>query len=228
MNEQMENNVLETTEKPSLLGMITSPGEQFERIKDNPRIIVALLVITALAIVSALLTLKGMDAMMEEQFAEFGEEEMFMFTIVTQITTVVFAAIGPAAIILISAAIYLVIAKIAQSDVTFKQLFSMFTYLSIITILGGLLNGIMLALVGGNPETSFTSLNSIVGAEGVLGVILNSIEVFMIWGLILTAIGLQIVADFSKKLAWGVVIAFALLGLGIGIVAVVIGQSFGV
>lgn len=79
-----------------------------------------------------------------------------------------------------------------------------------------------------NPEVALTSLNSIIGAEGVMGVLLSSIEVFSIWGIVLTAMGLQIVAQFSKGLAWGTVIAFYIISIGILIGLTMISQTVGV
>lgn len=214
-------------EKPSLFGMIGSPRKQFERIRENPTILVALIVVTILAIISTLFTLQGMDVQLEEDLAGLGEGEMLLFTIITQVTAVIVATIAPSIVILIGAAIYLLIAKIAKTDVSFKQLFSMLAFIAFITSLGALLNGLVSFFIGGgyNPEVPVTSLNVIVGADGILGLILSSIEVFSIWGIILTAIGLQVVAKFSKGLAWGIVIAFNLIALAFGVMAVVIDQS---
>ena len=78
-----------------------------------------------------------------------------------------------------------------------------------ISALGILLNGlIFMILQVGDPEVYITSLNSIVHAEGVLGAFLGIVEVFSIWSLIITGIGLQVVAKFSKGLSWSIVVAF--------------------
>lgn len=226
-NETIENVV--ELEKPSLIGLIMNPSEQFERIRKNPKIFVALIVVTIMTIVAALLSLQGMDEILEQEMVGVSEEELMIFTIATQITIVVMATFTPAIIILISSGIYMLIAKIVQSDVTFKQMFSLFVYVSFITALGGLINGFFSMFVtGSNPNIPLTSLNSIVGAEGVLGVIFSTIEVFSIWGLVLTAIGLQIVAKFSKGLAWGTVIAFFIITLGFAIGATMLGEALGV
>ena len=79
-----------------------------------------------------------------------------------------------------------------------------------------------MAVIHVDSEKLPTSLGSIIEAEGSLGAVLGSIEIFAIWGLILVAIGLHKVAGFSKGLAWTVSIAFfvisiifALIGAGI-------------
>lgn len=227
-NENFTQNQVEL-EKPSLLGMIMNPREQFERIRENPKIIVALIIVTVLTLIAAIFTLQGMEDLIADELVGLSDEEMMIVVIVAQVTAVVSAIFSPVIIVLISAGIYMLIAKIVQSDVTFKQMFSLFIYISFITTgLSGLINGFASMFVSdANPEVPLTSINSIIGAEGVLGVFLSSIEVFSIWGMILTAMGLQIVAKFSKGLAWGTVIAFYLISLGILIVITLISQTVG-
>lgn len=115
--------------------------------------------------------------------------------------------------ILINSAIHLIITLIARADVKFKQLFSMNSYIMVIAGIGTLLNGLVHMAVGGDPEIGVTSLASIIDAEGALFGVLSSIEVFAIWGVVLTAMGLQQVGRLSKGWAWGVAIAFFVAGL---------------
>lgn len=218
-------------ENPSLFGMFGSPVEQFHRIQKNPKIIVALITITVLAIITALLTLKGMEAVLEEELLGLTGDELLIITIITQITTVIMATVVPAIMIVITAAVYLLIAKVANLEVSYKQLFSLFTYIAFVTGVGGLLNALFVYFVtGGNPEIQFTSLNILVGAEvdSVAGIIFSSVELFSIWGIILTAIGLQLVAKFAKPLAWGIVIGFNVIMVGFAIVLTIISQAIGV
>lgn len=228
-NENFVQNQVEK-DNPELLGMIMNPREQFERIRENPKIVVALIVVTLLALIAALFSFKGMEQILEAELGAVSEEEMMILTIVAQITAVVTALFTPIVTVLISSAIYMLIAKIAQKDVTFKQLFSMFFYIAFINIgLSGFVNGFFSMFVkNANPEVALTSLNSIIGAEGVMGELLSSIEVFSIWGIVLTAMGLQIVAQFSKGLAWGTVIAFYIISIGILIGLTMISQTVGV
>lgn len=215
----MENNNLEENvvlEKPSLFGMIMNPKIQFERLRENPKILVALLIVTFLSLVGSAMMATGMEDVLRSMpdMQGLSEEEIVVVTIVSQITAIVGGLLTPVFMILLSTVIFIIIAKIVRSEVTFKQLFSMNTYISIITVLSLLLNGLFTMIFkGGNPEVYITSLNSIVGAEGVLGDVLNSIELFNIWSLIITGIGLQVVARFSKTLSWSVVVALYIIGL---------------
>lgn len=195
--------------KPSLFGIIWSPSEQFERIKDKPKIWAPLGIVTLLFILGMWLTSLGLDLSLEG----IPEEDLEIAQAVGTVTLMIAGIISPIIGAFISTLIYLLISKIPGSNVTFKQLFSMNTHLMMISALSILVNGIGIALFGGNSEILFTSLGSIVEVDGAMSGLFNSIEVFQIWGVILTAIGLNKVADFSKGLAWTVSIAFFVISV---------------
>lgn len=211
-----ENEVLE---KPSLLGVITDPRTQFERIRKNPRILVPFIIITVLTVVGMLLMMTQIDFIGDDPILnDMGEEELMFVTIGSQIVFVLAGLFAPAFGILINTVVYFIVAKIVKSAVTFKQLFSMSVYIYIISVISLFVNALaFFALNNPDPELYVTSLNSIVQAEGALGAILVSIEIFTIWGIILTALALQIVAKFSKGLSWGVVIGIFVVTLLFGV-----------
>src|SRR5699024_12872400 len=74
----------------------------------------------------------------------------------------------------------------------------------------------------------FTNLGSIVHSSGVIEGLLQNIEVFSIWGYILTGLGLHIVANFSKKTAWIIVSAFFVINIIFSIVGSYFSQMVGV
>ncbi|MEI3607273.1 Yip1 family protein [Pseudogracilibacillus sp. SE30717A] len=214
MANEMNSEVEETiAEKPSLFGMIMNPKEQFERIRENPKVIVALIIVTLITTVGMLMMANGIDFVNDPSLAGMPEEELMIVAMMSQIGFVIIGVVTPVFGILISAFIHWIISKIVHSEVSFKQLFSMNTYIFMISAISFILNGIVFMLIGGEAEILFTSLNSIIGAKGILGAFLGSIEIFSIWALIITAIGLQVVAKFSKGLSWAVVIAFYIVGL---------------
>lgn len=228
----MTNEINEVEEvvvkKPSLFGMIMNPTEQFDRIRKNPKIIVALLLVTILTTIGMALMLQTMDFESSPELVGFSEEELMFAALIGQITFVVVGVFTPVFVILISTIVFIIIAKIVRSEVSFKQLFSMNTYIFMISALSFIVNGLAFLVVGnGNPEIYFTSLNSIINAEGVAGAFLNSIEVFSIWGLIITAIGLQVVARFSKGLSWAVVIGFYIVSLIFAMAGAAFSTMFG-
>ncbi|MFT9597083.1 Yip1 family protein [Mesobacillus sp.] len=221
----MEHEVKSKIEKPSLIGMFWSPGEQFDRIRQNPRIWIPLILVSVLYAIGMYLMTLSMDASYLG-LDGMSEEEAAMFLAISKITVAITGILTPVFVVLISSAIYMIFTKIAGSNVTFKQLFSMNTHIMIIGAAGLLLNMLLRASIGGNPEIFITSLAGLVNSDkpGVLG----SIEVFSIWQTILTAIGLHRVAGLSKGWAWGIAIVFFLIGIGFAIIGAMFSNTMGV
>jgi hypothetical protein len=201
--------------KPSLLGMFTSPGEQFERMKQTPKIWLPLLIVSILYAVGMTLLALSMDAsILIDQ--GIPEDQVDLVLGITKVTVAITGILTPIIGILISSAIHLIITKIASSPATFKQLFSMNTYIMVIGAAGVILNTAIRYAIGGNPEIYVTSLAGLLNQDkaGVLG----SFEVFAIWTMILTAIGLHKTAQLSKGLAWTIAIVFFLIGIGFALI----------
>ncbi|MFN7249511.1 MAG: YIP1 family protein [Anaerobacillus sp.] len=194
--------------KPSVFGVLLNPSEQFDKLKANPLVLVPLLLVTVLYTIAMGITAFGMDStwllaqLGPEEVEIFAELEMFM-----RITMLITGLFMPVFGALIFAVIYIIIAKISKSVVTFKQLFSLAVFVSVIGGVGVLFNAIMTTLLGTNPDIPFTSLAILFDTENVNSLFL-SIEVFSIWQLIVTVIGLRKVANFSAALAWIVTIVF--------------------
>lgn len=197
--------------KPSLLGMLTSPTEQFKRIRKRPLIWGAMGILIVLFIIGSLLTSFG--TIPELEVLEFDDALLADMKVLETFGILLMGILVPLIGVLLSSFIYFLVAKIAQSDVSFRQLFSMNTYITILGALSLIINGAFIALTSGNQADQLTSLGFLVNAEGPISAILNSLEVFTIWTLILTIIGLQKVAGFSKGLAWGITLGFFLLGI---------------
>ncbi|MDE5415721.1 YIP1 family protein [Alkalihalobacterium chitinilyticum] len=209
-------------EKPSLLGMVFSPGEQLERVKGNPKVLVPLLLVTLLYTIGAAITAFGMDSTWilqelgpdEAQF--FAEIEGFMRVMIL-VTGLLVPLIGA----LIFAVVFLIVAKAAgKANVTFKKLYSLSLFVSVIGGLGFLFNGIMTTVFGANPNTPFTSLAVLMQAEGKLAIVLATIEVFTIWQIIVTVLGVRKVAEFNAGLAWASVIIYTVIGIFISLIGV--------
>ncbi|MFY0759283.1 Yip1 family protein [Metabacillus dongyingensis] len=213
-NPAVEGNAFQPP-KPSLFGMIMNPGEQFDRIRQKPKVLVGFLLVTLFLLAGTFLSLANSPEITGELTSELGmtAEEAAMFGTVMGVVGIVAGGIGSIIVLIIMAAITLAIAKMTGSAVKFKQILSMTIYIAFVTSIGTLLNGLIAFLVKEeNYINPYTSLNSIVGAEGGLGGLLMTFEVFTIWGTILTAIGLQRVAGLSKAAAWTIAIVFFVIG----------------
>lgn len=197
--------------KPSLLGMINNPSEQFERMKKQPAFWGALVSIVVLTIVGTWLSLSGFNinaVTSVEELSDFTTEELAAFEILTKLTFIVIGLAGTLIKALIMTFLFLIFARSLQTEVSFKQLFSMNTYILFIVSLGIFINGFITTLVGADPESMFTSLGAFIRIDGIFGELLKNIELFEIWGLILTAIGLQKVAGYPKKVSWIIAVLF--------------------
>jgi hypothetical protein len=213
----MENQteIITKEPKPSLLGMFTSPGEQFERIKQNPKIWIPLIIVSILYAIGMTLMALSMDA---STLLDQGvpEDQVDLILGITKVTVAITGILTPIIGVLISSAIHLIITKIASSPATFKQLFSMNTYIMVIGAAGVILNTGIRYAIGGNPEIYVTSLAGLLNQEKVG--ILGSFEVFTIWTMIVTAIGLHKTGQLSKGLAWTIAIVFFLIGIGFALI----------
>ncbi|TDL80089.1 Yip1 family protein [Peribacillus frigoritolerans] len=195
--------------KPSLFGMIMNPGEQFDRIRQKPKVLVGFLLVTLMVLIGTFLSFVNAP----ELTGDLTSEEAAMVGTIMGAVSIVVGGIGSIIVLIIMAAITLAFTKMVGSAVKFKQILSMTIYIAFVTSIGTLLNGLIAFLVKEeNYINPYTSLNSIVGAEGGLGGLLMTFEVFTIWGTVLTAIGLQRVAGLSKAAAWTIAIIFFVIG----------------
>lgn len=204
------------TGKPSLLGMFWRPNEQFEKIRQEPKIWGVLFIITlvyALAASLSALTIKAEDLVVP---GTLSLEQAELVLPLTKVTTAVGGLFAPILGILISTVIHFIIVKIASKNTSFKQLFSMNTYILVIGAAGILLNNVIQYLVGQNSDISFTSIGGVLGSDSP---VLATFEIFSIWQLILVAFGLHKVGQLSKGAAWTISIVFFILGLGMGFIA---------
>lgn len=216
METQIETEVKNTS--PSLLGIFTSPGEQFERIRANPKIWIPLLIVSVIYVAGMALMAMTMtaDSLVKQGVPKENAETILMGARIGVVAT---GLLSPAFGALISSAIQLLVAKIAKADVSFRQLFSMNTYIGFISAIGLLLNMAVASAIGLDGETFVTSLAGVLGKQGGF---MSAIEVFSIWGMILTAIGLHKTGHFPKVLAWAVSIIFFLIGVGFTLIGIML------
>ena len=170
-----------------------------------------MLIVTLFTVIGTSLSVMSMD-LRSVVGKDIGAEELALVEMVTRITVIITGLITPIVTVLITSAIVLAIAKIANKEVTFKQLFSMNTFIYFIPAIGLLINGIIHKLIGGNAEIMVTSLAGLINSDSSL---LAGIELFSIWHLILFGIGLNKVARLSRGASWIIAIIFFLLQIGL-------------
>ncbi|MGR5881211.1 Yip1 family protein [Bacillus cereus] len=208
----MQSNVKleEWEKKPSLLGMFTSPGLQFERIKTKEKIwgiffLVAILQGLLGGLSAYVMYTSPEMVQMREKLGEVAEQVTLKGEIISGIASNFIGAMIGALFI---AGVYKVFMVFFGNDTTYKTLLNMVVYTNVIFIIGGLINTVIGFLVG-DGSTQYTGLGAIF-SEGTFAFgIANTIEVFYIWNLILIWLGLQITAGLSKgKAAIPIIILF--------------------
>ncbi|KXY34905.1 Yip1 family protein [Bacillus sp. FSL K6-0067] len=196
---QSNVNLEEWEKKPSLLGMFTSPGLQFERIKTKEKIwgiffLVAILQGLLGGLSAYVMYTSPEVVQMREKFGEFAGQSNLTGEIISGIVSnFIGAMIGS----LFIAGVYKVFMLFLGNDTTYKKLLNIIVYTNVIFIIGGLINIVISFLVGGG-STQYTGLGSIFSEGTIAFGIANTIEVFYIWNLILIWLGLQITAGLSK------------------------------
>ncbi|MED3922317.1 Yip1 family protein [Priestia aryabhattai] len=197
--------------KPSIFGFITSPVVQFEKMKSTPVIWGPLLLVIVLTLATTLLAVYTPQA--QETLQQQKEAGIEVNPIFSMIGGTVGGVIAIVATLAFTSLILFLIAKLGTGKTTYRQMFSMNLFVTFITAIGQLINTGVAALA--HTSANVTSLNGLVGAKGAIGGVFTSIEIFSIWGLILTAVGLQKVANLSKAASIITVIILFILGAAI-------------
>ncbi len=185
--------------KPSLFGMITSPGLQFERMKTSKKVwrrffLVALLQGLLGGLSAYVIHTSPEMLKMKKELGELAGQSSLTSEVIYGIgSSFADAMIGT----LFIAAIYKIFMMFFGNDTPYKTLLNIVVYTNIVLIIGGLINTI-LSLIFGNGTTQYTSL-SLLFTEGTFAYgIGNTIEVFYVWNLVLIWLGLHITSGLSK------------------------------
>ncbi|MGG5252583.1 Yip1 family protein [Neobacillus sp. SM06] len=198
--------------KPSLLGMISSPSVQFERMKTKTPVafpLIIMLIITA--VTGALVSYISLgNPLLKEATAASGVQMPVGLTIGAGAFGSIF---GGAIVYLIAAGIYKLFMVIFGNDTSYKKLFALVVFSSIISSLGLLVNGLIALAVGGY-EPIYTSLAPLAGENKLLSAIFKNFDIFTIWYYVVLALGFRIVAGLSKNKAILIVVIVFLLSIG--------------
>ncbi|PEZ27009.1 hypothetical protein CN345_24080 [Bacillus thuringiensis] len=212
--------------KPSLLGMITSPGEQFERMKASEKVWGMFFLVTLLqGLVGGLTTyVVNTSPEMIKMQKELGE-----LAGKGSITSEVIYGIGSGFVgtmigALFVSAIYKVFMMFFGNDTSYKKLLTIVVYTNIILIIGGLINGIIALILDGGA-TQYTSLGTLFEQGSLAYGIGNTIELFYLWNLVLIWLGLQVIAGLSKvKAAMPIIVLFIIKAVFLAAILVLIAK----
>lgn len=239
-----EKEEAEMSEVATVANVFFEPGRTFEDLRKKPRFIIAFVILAVLttAFVFAFQTKIGEDQMrrfirtQQEQSAQMQsateEQKQQAVDIGMTIQKVVtfafpvFMAIG----FLIGGLIYWGGMKAMGGSARFTHGLSVFVYSSLPPgLVSSVANFIILFMKPAEEIDIATSQRGLVSANPtlffggketpVLTTIISSLDVFVIWGMILAAIGLRKVSGISNGSAWAIVLILFLIGLAFRVIS---------
>lgn len=213
-------------EKPSLFGMITSPGLQFERMKTSEKVWVMFFLV---AVLQGLVG--GLTAYVTHTSPEMIEMQKKLGALAEQgslvskvISSTIWGTVGVMIATLVVAAIYKVFMMFYGNDTSYKKIVMIIVYVDIIVIIGELINDIIALILGAAP-TAYTSLGPLFEKGSLAYGIANSIEVFYLWNLALIWLGLQVTAGLSKvKAAIPIIVLFIIKAVFLAAIVVLMAK----
>jgi len=211
-------------EKPSLFGMITSPGLQFERMKTSEKVwgmffLMALLQGLLSAFTTYVTNTSPEMVKVKKELGEFAGQSSLTSDVIYSIVS---GTIGGMLVTFVVAAIYKVFMMFYGNDTSYKKLVTIIVYANIVVIIGGFINGII-ALILGVAPIAYTSLGPLFEQGSVAYGIGSSIEVFYLWNIVLIWLGLQITAGVSKvKAAIPIIVLFIIKALFLAAIVMLI------
>jgi len=208
-----------------LLRVLYEPGAVFERLREKPSFWRPFIAICVVQIVLGVLQLPYTKAAMAVQFAQMqargaaGPADPSKFAMIG----LLFLPIGLLLIFLILAALLWVLVSVFVGDAKFATLLSVTTYAGITFVLLSVAGLATLMLKGVQGITSPADLQPALGLDLLVPeagrfttALLKAFNPFSIWGVILTAIGVQTTHRTSKGTAYTVAAVAFVIGTLIG------------
>ena len=226
------------SEVSTLLGIFMEPGRVFEDLRRKPRFILGAVIIALLMTAYGFglyykVGEKAVRSMVAEQIEKSpqtasmpAEQKNGMIEMNMSIQKYIRYAIPIFVFIsfVVGGLLYFLGSKAFGGNGGFMHAVSVWIYSSIPpTVVAMIANFIVLALKTSDEIDLASSQRGVIQAnpsflidgkaQPVLATIIGTLDLFMIWGWILAAIGLRITNRISSGSAWGIVIIFALLGV---------------
>lgn len=206
-----------------LFKVLYEPGAVFTRVSEKPKFLMPFIGLCVIQLIVTAVNLPFLKAALAAQFAAqaatapAGAPDPSKFAVIG----LAFVPIGIAIALLISALVLWVLVSIMGGDGKFGTLLSVSAYACVPSVvLLAIVGAIVLQLKGPEGITSPSDLQPALGldllapdAKGFVGAVLKGINPFSIWGLVLTAIGIQITHKTSKGTAYAVAIGAMVLSL---------------
>ncbi|MFV0390099.1 MAG: Yip1 family protein [Pyrinomonadaceae bacterium] len=231
------------SEVSTLLNIFFEPGRTFDDLRKKPRFVIGFIIIALLSTAFVLVFNAKMGeermrgaimaaASKNEQFEKLpNAQKQAAVDVQMKISkyTSYFVGVFIAIAFLLGALIYMLLTAAFGGKIKFSQALSVWVYSSfppsVVSMIG---NFIVLMLKSPDDIDILASQKGLLQANPsilisgsqmpVLATVLSNFDLFVIWGLILAAIGLQRVGKISKGASWAIVIGINLLFLALRVV----------
>lgn len=234
----MTNTTVQTGANPApmglltrVIGVVTSPGDTFRSVAAHPRWFAMLALVTVvIAVASAgpMMTEAGKEAALAQQVSQTErfsgqpvsdqqyEGMRSMLGVMPYITAASVTIMIPLVSLLTAGILYAIFNAAMGGTATFKQVFAVVAHASVISMLSALFTApVNLARGRMGSATSIGVLLPMIDETSFLGRLLSMIDLFMIWYVVVLAIGLAVLYRRRTQ-----PIAISLFGVYAGIIVV--------
>ena len=216
------------------VGIITSPKETFQSVAAHPRWLGMLLLVTVIIAVCTALPMTtdaGKEATLRasvegmEQFGVTVSDQMYeqmrgRLWFAPYQTAIGVLFISPIVTLVFAGILYLVFNVLMGGGATFKQLFAVFVHASVISALQQLFTGPLNYFRGAvTSATNLAVLLPMVDPKSFIGRVLAMTDLFLIWYLLVLAIGLAVL--YRRRTQPIALTLYGVYGAGVLVIAAV-------
>ena len=220
-----------------LLGIFTAPSATFQRLREKPTWLVPLIivVVATLAVTALSTRYVDWDAQREQAVERMGQrgltaeqqeqqlaamEKAFSSPLLRYGAPLVGALITALIGIFFLVIVYNLALPLVGASGNFARMLSVVSWSSLVLVPGAVVRGVLVLLRHSANVSTSLLLAAPDLKPGLLAVLLARVDLFTIWQLIVTAIGLRVMFDVRSGKAYGLVFGvWALLTVVLGLLA---------
>jgi hypothetical protein len=213
----------------NILDIYFSPRKVFNTLKEKPRwimpLVIVLVVVALTAVVTVSLTRETIIAGQEELFQERGlsEEQIeqarqFMSGPILMISSAINAALFTAVLLLVFTLVLNLFIPLFGGESGFRRVFGVVCFSSLVVVPAAILKLIIVVMTR-SPfvTTSLALLTPNLAKDSFIYQFLAGFDLFVIWEMILVAMGIGIVNNLARKNAYVLVFTIWFISIFIGI-----------
>ena len=215
-----------------MIAVFFKPQQLFATMPAKSKWWVPVLLTTIVSLVTTWLALPKLKEMMLAAMPANTSIAAGQLDTIVRIQSISVIAMSAASVIIgvfIMAALYYFLCVVSGGEGKYKQALTIVSYVGLIGALSLIFRTVLLCVIpGAKFDQSFTSLALLLPMDAPktwLSTILSSVDLFSIWTLIVTAIGLKTMYRMKGKKAWVIVFATWIVFVAVSVAAVAVFAS---